>query len=591
MAMSEFTHDQPETFSRTAPLSSVLTIEVALYAALAIVALFLRFFLLGNAPLAADEARQALAAWNFVRGIPDPFTGSPLLFTGNAIVFFFFGATDAAARVVPALFGSALVFIPTLLRRELGRTGALIASLLLTLSPSLIFFSRNDNGAILAVTCALAAVAFAWRYLNDNTSRDLQFAAMSSALALLAAREVWTIVVAIAIFALIMRTRFALPAESKSDWRRAAILFLIVSAGVGTTFALHREGIGAAFDLLGAWLGGLQPSIALSDPLRLLVVYEPIALFIGVAAMIQLAFAARPDEQTQLPLGALSLWFVVGFVLYSIGADKNPARVVVLVAPLTLVAGWYIGEWIENFLPSISSQVLLVQELPIYALACAAAGFLYLILADFATRGSFIAADVIANATGLKNGAGLVIVAMIVVVIAAVAFLMVITLGWARARDVGLAIALTLFGLWTIRQSAMLNYAQALNPREFLVARAPSPNVRDLVNDLQDTSRWRANDSYTLNIMADESLGAVVAWNLRDFRNLKFAAHPTSQNAQALILPPNAPAPASGWMSQVYWLETSRTATPNPSLLRWLMFRDVGEIGFDSAVLWIPQPK
>lgn len=585
------THDQPESLTRNATLSAALTIQVALYAALALVALFLRTFLLGNVPLAADEAQQAMASWNFVRGIPDTFTGSPLLFTGNAIVFFFCGATDAAARIVPALFGSALVLIPGLLRRELGRAGALIASLLLTFSPALVFFSRNDDGALVAVTCALAACAFAWRYINDHAPRDLQFAAASAALALLAAREAWTIVVAVAIFVVLMRRRIALPAEAKNDWRRAAILFVIVFAGVGTTLAMHREGIGATFDLLGAWLGGLQPSSALSDPLRLLVVYEPIALFFGVAAMIQLTFAASQDEQTRLPLGALALWFVVGFIVYSIGADKNPARVVVLVVPLALSAGWYIAKWIEQFVPATALEILLVQELPIYALACALAGFLYLVLAEFATRGSFIAADVIANATGLKNSAGLIILLLILIAIAAVAFLTVTTIGWARGRDVGIAIALTLFGLWTLRQALTLNFSDQLNPREFLVARAPSPGIRDLVNDLQDTSRWRANDAYTIHVTADESLGAVIAWNLRDFRNLKFSAHPIAQETQALLLPPNAPAPAAGWMSQRYWLETSRTAAPNPSLLRWLLFRDVGEIGFNSVVLWIPQPQ
>lgn len=596
MTTSILTHDQPESLANEKIIASIVTIEVALFAAFALVALFLRLFLLGNVPLMSEEARQAVASWNFARNIPDGFTGSPLLFTGNAIIFFLFGATDTAARLLPALFGSALVLLPALLRRELGRSGALIASALLAFSPSLVFFSRDVNGAIIAVTCALAALVFAWRYLTDNTPRALPLAAVSAALALLAAREVWTIIVALIVVAVISRhgKQIQFPSESKNDFRGAGILFALMFFGVGTTALMHREGIGATFDLLSAWLTGLTPSFSLSDPLRLLVVYEPIAFFFGVAAMVQLAFLNRSDERATLPLDALSIWFIVAFVLYSIGGDKNPARVVTMVVPLALLTGWYLGAWIQRAAAATWLENLLAQELPIYVLACALAGFLFLVLAEFSTRGTFVAADVIANATGLKNASGIIIVLLISIAVAVIAFLMVTTVGWARAKDVGLAIVLTFFIVWTFRQTMMLNFPDGttLNAQEFMVARAASASVRNLVHDLEDASRYRANDTHTIQVVADESLGTILAWNLREFRYLKFTARPTATSeAQAIILPSNANAPASGWMSQTYRLETGRNATPLPNLLRWLMYRDIGATDNASATLWIPQPK
>ncbi len=143
MAMIEFTPDQIEPAERAEILYPALTVEAALYIMLAIAAFFARFFLLGSVPLNADEARQALAAWNFSRGIPDAFTGSPFLFASNAVLFALFGATDAAARFFPALFGTALVLTPALLRDYIGRAGALIASALFVFSPSLVLFSRE----------------------------------------------------------------------------------------------------------------------------------------------------------------------------------------------------------------------------------------------------------------------------------------------------------------------------------------------------------------------------------------------------------------------------------------------------------------
>jgi hypothetical protein len=73
----------------TVPLSW-LTVEVALYILIGVVAAGLRFYALGAQPLRESEAAQALAAWRFVGlGIGDSGFGiqdsgySPLLFLGN----------------------------------------------------------------------------------------------------------------------------------------------------------------------------------------------------------------------------------------------------------------------------------------------------------------------------------------------------------------------------------------------------------------------------------------------------------------------------------------------------------------------------
>ncbi len=601
MAMSEFTDVPTESRAAEQILQPALTLEIALYIAFALGALWLRLFALGDAPLATDEARQALASWNFAHGIAEPFTGSPLLFTGNAIVFALFGATDGLARLFPAVFGSVLVLLPALVRRELGRLGALIASALLVLSPSLVFASRDANGAMIAVTCALATWAFAWRYLNDHAQRDLNLAAIALALALVSAREVWTIILAVAIVVVWARVvggrATNLPAIQLRN--TATILFLVVFFGVATLFAMHREGIGATFDLLGAWFDGLRPDFTLGDLLRLLVIYEPIPLFFGTAALVQFAFTARDLEpRVRGWLGGLMTWIGVAFVLYSLGADKNPVRVVVIVVPLILVAGKQIGAWLERAAQETDRVILGTNEAPVYFLALALAGFLYFVIAEFVMRGDVVAAQILATATGLsRNGAnwdGAIVVGLMCVAVAAIVFLAVTTVGLIRAKNIGVAIILTLFALWTIRQNAMLNFfaGGALNPYEPLVAHAAAVNVRDLAHDLEDISRWRANDSHTLAISADETLGSMLAWNLREFRNAHLVAHPTATaETQVLVLAANATAPASNWMSQVYHLESTYASDAENNWLRWLLFRDVGAAQYRDAVLWMPQPQ
>ena len=599
MAMLGFTDDK----SARAVAFPKVTIEVALYVALALVGLFVRLLALGDAPLSSVEARQALASWNFFSGKPDAFTGSPLLFTGNVMLFALFGANDTMARLLPALCGGALVLLPALLRRELGRVGALVTSALFVFSSSLVFFSRTLDGAVIAVTCVLAALAFGWRYLTDGAARDLNLAAIFAALALVSAHEVWTIVLAIAFFLLV--SRFAFPSSVFSADNRqstignrksAIVLFAVFFLATATTFTFRRDGIGATLELFGAWLAGLQPSSAFYDLLRLLVVYDPIPLFLGVVALIQLGMT-EIGERARTFFNALTFWIIVAFVAYSIGADKNPARVVVLVVPLAMLAGWYIGAWLERAVRETNADFFLAQEFPVFIFACVIGAFLYLVIAEFATRGSLATTVVITRMFGLERPPDatldlLVIFVSLVIALAAVAFLIVATVGWRRAPTIGLALVLTVLGVWTLRQSAMLNYADALNAREYLVARAASPNTRDLERDLRDISRWRANDSYTLAIVADESSSPIVAWTLRDFRNAQFTARPlVTQDTQVLLLPSRAPAPASGWMGQTYTLETQRGVNASAGLLRWLLFRDVGALEPVNVTLWMPQPQ
>ena len=148
---------------------SWLTGEVALYALIALAAAGLRLYRLGTRPMTEGEAAQALAAWRFIQGQAVEPTGySPFLLTSNILLFGLFRAGDFTARLVPALFGVALVLLPYLLRRRLGRMGALAASFLLAISPAANFFSRYLGGEIVVAACALALAAGLFGYLEER---------------------------------------------------------------------------------------------------------------------------------------------------------------------------------------------------------------------------------------------------------------------------------------------------------------------------------------------------------------------------------------------------------------------------------------
>jgi hypothetical protein len=253
--------------------------------------------------------------------------------------------------------------------------------------------------------------------------------------------------------------------------------------------------------------------------------------------------------------------------------------------------------WLERAVRETDADFFLAQEFPVFIFASVIGAFLYLVVAEFATRGALAATAVIARMFGLERQPDamldlLIVSVSIMIALAAVAFLIIATVGWRRAPTIVLALVLAMLAVWTLRQTAMLNYADVLNAREYLVARAALASVRDLERDLRDISRWRANDSTTLNVAADESLSPIVAWTLRDFRNARFAARPlVTQDEQLLLLPSRVVAPASGWMGQTYTLEAQRGVGASSGLLRWLLFRDVGAMESVGVTLWMRQPE
>lgn len=609
MAMSEFTGVSIETREQSNDFSSALTVEAALYTALFFLALAIRIFVLDLSLLNSAEAKQALVALGFVHGNPSAVTGSPLLFTLDSLLFTLFGASDFIARFPSVIFGTLLVLLPAFFRRDLGRSGALIASALLTLSPSVVFYSRTLDGIVPAVTCALATILFISRYVETRAARDLYRVGASAAFALLTAPDIWTIAVALAIFALASRLRLVTrfenrdpetetiaPSQEKSQKLIGLLSFLLIFVGTATTFLLHREGLGAAFDLLGSWFDTLRLGVSLPDVLRLLVVYEPLILFFGLAALLDIFFSTKQNRSNIIEL--LGFWFLVSFLLLSLSANKNPARIVVIVVPLALLAGANIGAWVERLtaMHSAGTRDLLIHEVPILAVSVGLTSFLAIILSELAQRGNILSADILSRLFGSAqenpNLSGTVVALLFLIAFVATSVLAVTTLGSVRAKNTGTLFVLSILSLWTLRQMTMLNFPTggALNPQEWIVARAASPNVRDLISDIKDMSRWRANDTHTVTIAVDASLGPILEWNLRDLPNARFVEHPiATADMQALVLTSNAAPPGEGWIAQKYQIEMTRGV--QSSALRALIFRDVGSIDSIDAVLWITKPQ
>ncbi len=204
-------------------------VEKAIYAVLILVGAVARLYHLGVRAMAHDESLHAIFSWYLYIGQGyrhDPMMHGPLLFHLTALSYFLFGDNDFSARFMVALFGIVLIGLMYLLRRWIGRLGAIFAAALVTVSPSLLYYSRYIRHDILSIFWALLLIWAVFRYLESGESKHLYMTSAFLSL-LFTTKEVSYIYTAILYsFLVILLARDFLLTHEWND-RVLDILFLI----------------------------------------------------------------------------------------------------------------------------------------------------------------------------------------------------------------------------------------------------------------------------------------------------------------------------------------------------------------------------
>ncbi len=163
----------------------LLTFEQFAYIVIGILALLMHLWGLGERALHHDETLHAVYSWNIYTGkgyMHDPLLHGPFLYHFGALMFFLFSDNDFTARLGFALFGIVLTLLPLLLRRELGRTAALLASAYLLISPAFLYVGRFARHDIYSVTFELLVVIAIVRYASTRQPRWLYMGTAALAL-------------------------------------------------------------------------------------------------------------------------------------------------------------------------------------------------------------------------------------------------------------------------------------------------------------------------------------------------------------------------------------------------------------------------
>ncbi|MGE5124560.1 MAG: flippase activity-associated protein Agl23, partial [Acidobacteriaceae bacterium] len=156
--------------------SPIITIEKLIFVLILAGAIFTRFYMLEPRVMSHDETSHTYFSWLFYKGLDyahDPVTHGPLQFHLVALSYFLFGDNDATARFPVAIFSVASVAFMWYFRRYFGRVGALIAALLLTISPFMLYYGRYVRNEAFVVFFAILMLWSILRYIDTGKPKYL----------------------------------------------------------------------------------------------------------------------------------------------------------------------------------------------------------------------------------------------------------------------------------------------------------------------------------------------------------------------------------------------------------------------------------
>jgi uncharacterized protein (TIGR03663 family) len=323
--------------------------ELIAYLVLVAVALALRLYDLGDRPFHHDESQDAYFSWIlWTKGDYQyqPILHGPLRFYLTASVFSLFGATNFTARLAPALMGTSMVFMPYLLRRQLGHVAAYTAAVLLAIGPSYLYFSRFAREDIYFAAVSFALLVVVFRFLDEPRSWHPPLIGALMALGF-ATKETMYITgfVAFTFFVMLFwrerggngDTWATIKSVGWESWVWALAAFAAVFTLMFTVFLTNPSGLwDGLYQSIAYWLkqhgvgrGGEKPYFYVA----VLFAHEWPVLVLGLAGAV-CAFR-QPTV-----LRAFLVWaFALSLAVYSWAGEKFSWLVLHPLLPLILLAG------------------------------------------------------------------------------------------------------------------------------------------------------------------------------------------------------------------------------------------------------------
>lgn len=203
-------------------------IQLVLFIVLLLLAIFTRFYHLGDRVMSHDESLHTQYSYQLRQGdgfLPNPLMHGPLQFHLIATSFFALGDSDMSARIPVALAGVAAVVLVLSLRKWLGKVGAWLAAILILVSPFMLYYSRyvRNEGLIVPLTILMFLAVF--KYYETQESKWLYIFVGTLALHYTAKETAFLYTAALLLFLVIVFVARVL----RSGWSRDGLKWVLIA--------------------------------------------------------------------------------------------------------------------------------------------------------------------------------------------------------------------------------------------------------------------------------------------------------------------------------------------------------------------------
>ena len=259
---------------------------------------FLRFFALDLKLFHHDEAIHAWFAYELITNgtyAYDPMYHGPFLYYVTAGMYYIFGQSDLVARILPALFGAAIIPLVYAIYRlgYLDEKQTLIAGLFVAISPNLVYFSRFLRHDIFQLFFTMLILVALLYYLDRGKLRYalIAGAAVGGGMTLKEDMPIFLIILATFAIYLLVRRHVRFP----PTWKRDLVAGIIVALGV---MVLFYSSFGAHFEIIQTgWIDAYNHWVAMHGMCRicgpwffyviLFLLYEVPVFFLAIFGMAQ----------------------------------------------------------------------------------------------------------------------------------------------------------------------------------------------------------------------------------------------------------------------------------------------------------------
>ncbi len=446
-------------------------------------AFLLRLYHLNERVFHHDEAAVGYFTYKlFNDGIYsyDPSFHGPFMYYTTAEMYRHFGDNIYSSRLLPAIFGSAILFLLIPLRRYIGNAGMVVSAFFLALSPSFLYYSRFYREDIFisffTLLMLVCAVKYAESYAKNSAWHSvirvfylfMGGVALASMAALKENAYITMALIVLFLFLFFIRERLykGLTGRiNKLDKKvlitlAEGIFFILVVIIIfslfytGKTFDLY--GMKSAFEKAIVHWYEMHRTERIGGPmyfyLPIMALYELPVLVFGIAGIIHYY------NKNNLLMTFLGYWAMTNLIIYSYLQEKVPWLVLNPLLPLVLIAGAYVGELIPRL--------------------------------------------------KLNSGAGIAVVVLFLV-----------------------------SSSYFVYSSIFLNYYDYTNPAEPLIqaAQPPQQKYSELINKIFEISSQYRNQSTEVQVM-DADMETQFLWYLRHYANVKWKVSIDSELNAPLIV-------------------------------------------------------